>query len=214
MVQGSNSSPLWFYDDFLPDERREELFDFLDRPGWEWGWQSHTKSNGFRFWHKHFAGFRKSDRKRPDGTIKDRGEDCEEELKRRAPLVWCFWEDVKTLLLKGHTLVRCYANGLQYGNDGMIHTDSVVDSSFTSVYYPHKEWSPNWGGETVFFNKAKDEIVGVSYPRPGRLCCFPGTTPHVARGLSRTCPVLRITLMFKTEGPESKRTVEEASEDQ
>jgi SM-20-related protein len=27
---------------------------------------------------------------------------------------------------------------------------------------------------------------------------FPGLIPHVARGVSRTCPMLRITLMFKT----------------
>jgi SM-20-related protein len=31
---------------------------------------------------------------------------------------------------------------------------------------------------------------------------FKGNIPHLARGVSRTCPVLRITLMFKTNaGP-------------
>jgi SM-20-related protein len=28
---------------------------------------------------------------------------------------------------------------------------------------------------------------------------FEGTLPHVARGVSRICPVMRVTLMFKTE---------------
>jgi hypothetical protein len=32
-----------------------------------------------------------------------------------------------------------------------------------------------------------------------RLVIFRGNYPHVARGVSRTCPALRITLMFKTE---------------
>lgn len=193
--------PYRVFDDFLPDERRAELYEYLMEPTWEWGWRSHRQTDQYRFWHKHFAGARRADRRNKDGTVRDRGQDCAEELRGRAPLIWCFWEDVSGLLLKGHKLVRCYANGLQYGSDGTIHTDSVVPTSFTSVYYPHAVWEPNWGGETMFFDRAKRDVIGCSFPRPGRLVCFPGTVPHIARGVSRTCPLLRITLMFKTEGP-------------
>ena len=183
------------FDDVLPDERREEIYEYLSDPkavpGWEWGWRSNRKKDALRFWHKHFAGAR--------GSASKLAYDCDEELKTNAPLVWCFWDDLWRVLFPDHRLVRCYANGLQYGSDGTLHTDSDVDWSFTSVYYPHKEWSPDWGGETVFFNKEKTDILGVSYPKPNRLVMFPGTVQHVARGVSRTCPVLRITLMFKTE---------------
>ena len=55
------------------------------------------------------------------------------------------------------------------------------------------------GGETVFFNREKTDIIACVYPKPNRLVIFRGNFPHVARGVSRTCPALRIALMFKTE---------------
>lgn len=203
------------YDDFLPRERREEIFDYVSDPGWEFGWRSNAlRPNAtarerlgppYRFLHKHYAGTRRIDHLDPQSqTILDRGQDCEEELKTNHPIVWCFWDDLKNLLLKNHTLVRCYANGMSYGVDGTLHTDSVVSSSFTCLYYPHGEWYPDWAGETSFFNREKTDLVGSVYPKPGRLVIFPGTVPHVARSVSRTCPVLRITLMFKTEIKETE----------
>ena len=95
-------------------------------------------------------------------------------------------------------LIRCYANGTTYGSDGTIHIDSKSDRGFTSVYYSHPAWYPRWAGETVIFNDDKSDIVASVYPKPNRLVVFAGNAPHVARGVSRTCPVLRVTLMFKT----------------
>jgi SM-20-related protein len=166
---------------------------------WLWGWKSNVHNDTLRFWHQHFAGTTKADSKDESGEILHRGTDCEAELKAKHPLIWCFWDDVKLLLLKGHTLVRSYANGLQYGSDGTVQTDSVVATSYTSVYYPHAQWAPNWGGETMFFNQGWTDVVACSFPKPGRLVTFPGTIPHRAAGVSRTCPLLRVTLMFKTE---------------
>jgi SM-20-related protein len=42
------------------------------------------------------------------------------------------------------------------------------------------------------------DIVSAVYPKPNRFVVFSGNIPHVARGVSRTCPKLRITLMYKT----------------
>jgi SM-20-related protein len=67
------------------------------------------------------------------------------------------------------------------------------------VYYPHHSWHPDWGGDTVIFNQEKTDIIGCVYPRSNRMLIFDGTIPHVARGVSRICPVLRVTLMFKTD---------------
>jgi SM-20-related protein len=188
------------YDDVLPPERQKELCEYLSLPGWEWGWRSNRNEDNYRFFHKHFAGSRRADRRdQKTGKVLDAGHDCEDELRDHAPLIWLFWKDIQSVLLVGHTLIRSYANGLQYGSDGTLHTDSVVPWSYTCVYYPHETWDPNWAGETMFFNESRTEVVGVSHPRPNRMCVFPGTVQHVARGVSRTCPVLRITLMFKTE---------------
>jgi len=102
-------------------------------------------------------------------------------------------------LLRGHRLIRCYANGHTYGCDGAGHTDAKEPHNYTSVYYPHKFWRPDWAGETVFFNPDKTDIIGCVYPKPNRMVVFDGRIPHVARGVSRICPALRVTLMFKTD---------------
>src|SRR5215475_15786281 len=170
----------------------KQIYEFLYAPGWQFGWKSSPKKDLFSFWHKHFAGSTKSDHQGAEQY------DCADELAKIAPLLHGFWQQISEKLLLNHTLVRCYANAHTYGSDGTLHTDSVAPNSFTTIYYPCRQWSPNWGGETVFFNQAEDDIIGCIYPKPNRLFTFPGTMPHVARGVSRSCPILRVTLMFKT----------------
>lgn len=180
-----------YYDNWLHEPFRKQVYEFLCQAGWTFGWKSNPKDN-FSFWHKHFAGsvF-------PDHEGKSQY-DCADELKGRSALLYAMWELIK----KGYpndTIVRCYANGQPYGCEGGIHTDSISPNSFTFIYYPHLEWFPNWGGETMFFKDDYADAIAVAYPKPGRLICFPGTVPHVARPVSRNCPVMRVTLMFKTE---------------
>lgn len=177
-------------DNLLDEPTRKRVNDFVNLPGWEWGWRSNVDTDIDRFWHKHYAGHRK---------IKDTEPyDCTEELRASAPLLHSVWQLLQPLLV-GHKLIRCYANGFPYGVHGRVHLDSKDDSTFTLVYYPHEKWLPDWGGETVFFNKDKTDIIGCVYPKPNRAILFPGTIPHVARGVSRICPTLRVTLMFKTK---------------
>lgn len=114
------------------------------------------------------------------------------------PLLQGLWRGLKDGPLAGHALTRCYANGYPWGTEGGLHRDAVQAGHYTSIYYPHLEWSPNWAGETVFFDDAEQDIIAAVHPRPNRLAVFPGTIPHVARAISRACPDLRITLMFKT----------------
>lgn len=183
-----------YYDNTLKEEYRKWVYDFLSSPGWKWGWQSSPKTDAYSFWHKHFAGHEIPDHDNPDAPY-----DCASELEKNSLLLYRFWLYLESGILKGHTLVRCYANGQPYGSEGTLHTDSVSNTSFTTIYYPHEKWYPNWGGETVFFNDEKTDIIASIYPKPNRLITFEGTIPHVARSVSRVCPMLRITLMFKTE---------------
>lgn len=184
------------FDNVLHEDKRKLINAYLHLPGWEWGWKSRPNVDAFAFWHKHFAGALKPDH---PGHEREEPYDCAAELKAKVPLLYGMWEYLAGTILKGHRIVRCYANAYPYGTDGTLHTDSAAANSYTSVYYPHERWSPNWGGETVFFNKEETEIIGACYPTPNRLLVFPGTVPHVARGVSRMCPELRITLMFKSE---------------
>jgi SM-20-related protein len=184
-------------DNVLRDDQRKAIDDFLRGPGWRFGWKSKRSADQFSFWHKHFAGPRSSDRVSEPG--RDEPVSCADELAQNAPAIYTLWNALEKTGLKGHILVRCYANGQSYGSDGTLHTDSSSPRSFTTLYYPHETWSPNWGGETVFFNPEETDMIASVYPKPNRLIVFPGALPHVARGVSRICPVLRITLMFKTE---------------
>jgi len=184
-------------DSVLEPASHAAVYEFLRGPGWLFGWKSNPQQDTFSFWHKHFAGAIDSDYVRKKGCR--RPLDCAPELKRNAPLLHAFWRRLGTSVFKEQILVRCYANAHAYGGDGTIHKDSPSPTSHTAIYYPHKKWMPDWAGETVFFNKAGTDIEAAIYPKPNRLVIFPGTTPHVARGVARSCPVLRMTLMFKTE---------------
>jgi len=177
-------------DDLLPPQQREAVNAYLRAGGWKFGWKSSSKKDMYSFWHRHFAGHHNG--------RKEAKYDCSGELRNVAPLMFAFWRLLERDIFPGHTLVRCYANAHAYGSDGTIHTDSRLERSYTSVYYPHQEWHPSWGGETVIFNHDQSDILSSIYPRPNRLAVFKGNHPHVARGVSRICPELRVTLMFKT----------------
>lgn len=179
-------------DNLLPEADRALIQAFLQSGGWAFGWKSSSKTDLFSFWHRHFAGHRHS----KDETKYE----CSEELEKNFPLLFKFWQQLNTGIFGGkHGIYRCYANGQTYGSDGTLHTDSKSERSYTSVYYPHAAWYPNWAGETLVFNEEKTDLIAAIYPRPNRLALFRGNMPHVARGVSRTCPVLRVVLVFKSE---------------
>ncbi len=194
---GPDNAGLLTIDNALDPALQKKVYDALRNGHWKHGWRSNPKTDQFTFWHRHFAGNVNPDHVKEGG--KGDQYDCANELKRQNSLVYEAWQFLQGTALRGHTLVRCYANAFPFGCDGTIHTDSTAQNSFTSVYYPHDEWHPNWGGETVFFNHGQTDITASIYPKPNRLVLFPGTVPHVARGLSRSCTKMRITLMFKTE---------------
>lgn len=181
-------------DDLVPADLRTSIITVLRKPGWQYGWKSDPKNDQYTFWHKHFAGNRHSDH-----TKKDEQYDCSEELLKNSLTISTFWKLLSSDLLSGHTLLRCYANGYPYGTDGTMHTDTILNTGYTLIYYPHEKWNLNWAGETVFFTADKTDIRQTVYPKPGRIILFNGTIPHAARGVSRSCPEMRVTLMFKTE---------------
>ena len=181
-------------DDAIPELGRVGVYDFLMSGAgepWRFGWRSRAKKDSFAFWHRHFAGFK-------DVSQENNAYDCESELEA-VPIIHSMWRYLAAHSLAGYRLIRCYANGMTYGSDGTLHTDTTLLNTYTTIYYPHEKWDPDWGGETLFFNADKTDLVGCVYPKPNRLVTFDGRVWHVARGLSRTCPVLRVTLMFKTD---------------
>lgn len=178
-------------DNLLADEQQLEIYRYLRNGAWAFGWKSARKRDQYMFWHRHFAGHRNVDKEAPYA--------CEEELKTSAPLVHAVWLLLAQDVLAGRTLIRCYANAHTYGSDGTLHTDSTSPTCQTAIYYSHPGWRPDWAGETLVFDAEQADIIAAIHPKPNRLAVFRGCLPHVARGVSRTCPELRVTLMFKVD---------------
>jgi SM-20-related protein len=144
----------------------------------------------YGFWHAHFA-----------GGDEDAETDCAEQLasNERAAPVQRLWSLVSSQLLPGHVPLRVYANGHTYGVEGYVHTDTDDEAGFTTIYYAHGMWDPDWAGETVFFSGETGDITHAVNPKPGRVIVFRGATPHAARSASRECPELRVSIVFKTK---------------
>jgi SM-20-related protein len=180
-------------DNFVPPHLQHRLSALMERNIWRYGWKAADTQTGHYFWHSHFA-----------GDNDDGGEtDCEAELEGRpliAPVVE-LWHHVRARLAEDHILVRAYANGHTFGSDGHLHTDSTSPGHFTSIYYAHPRWEPNWGGETVFFDANQVDVVKAVHPLPGRLVHFNGNISHAARSPTRDCPALRSVVVLKTYCP-------------
>jgi SM-20-related protein len=180
------------FDNLLAPADQAAIWAFLNQGGWTYGGFSAEGPGADRYFYKHFAGYRQDVSEAPKpGAI-------EAELAETAPILAGMWNRLQKGPLAGQALSRCYANGMPGGVEGGLHLDSNIDSHLTAIYYPHIAWDPNFGGETLLFNSAGDEIVAAIYPRPNRLAVFSGTIPHVARPMSRHRRELRVTLMFKT----------------
>lgn len=100
----------------------------------------------------------------------------------------------------GYEPYHVLVNANNFGDCPTVHTDLPVATStdhYTVLYFAHLHWHCDWGGETVLFNAAKDDIVRSVFPRPGRLLAFDSRIPHVARTPTRICPQVRFSIAFK-----------------
>jgi hypothetical protein len=117
--------------------------------------------------------------------------------------------------MRGHYLLRCYANAHTYGVEGYPHTD-IVDASqvdnYTAVVYLNPVWKKEWAGELVLFNAAGDTLCGI-LPKAGRAALIPGDIVHAARGVSRQCPAVRICVAFKSRLPTAAELLADGTAD-
>lgn len=62
------------------------------------------------------------------------------------------------------------------------------------LYYVNPVWETNWGGETVFYNNAKTEVIKAVNVVPGRIAVFNGDILHSIRPQQTTAPHYRFTM--------------------
>ena len=69
-------------------------------------------------------------------------------------------------------------NAIQVGDTSIIHRDGPTKDAWTMIVYLNKEWNPDWGGKTEFYNKDLDEVVYSHHPNPGSVILFRQSIPH------------------------------------
>ena len=166
---------------------------FAQNVRWQFGWPQGT-SDPFSHWNIDFLGAPLRSQLNVEKQLFER-----EDLTAVADV----WRALKAGPMRGHYLLRCYANAHTFGVEGHPHTD-IVDASqvdnFTAVVYLNPVWKKEWAGELVLFNASGDTLCGIQ-PKAGRAALIPGDIVHAARGVSRQCPAVRVCIAFKSRVP-------------
>jgi len=107
--------------------------------------------------------------------------------------------------------------------DGRIVTRSVINcntiadsmsvhnhiGSDVMLYYVNREWKPEWGGETVFYDESGKEIIYTSPYVPNRMILFAGELPHRYNPPSRVAPKYRFSISTFFERTSEEEPTEE-----
>ena len=93
---------------------------------------------------------------------------------------------------------NAYVNMGLVNDSHEIHVDAPSKGQgITMLIYPNIEWGANHGGETVFYEEDKREMVYLNPYVPGRICIFDGSIPHCAKPQALIGPKYRFTIAVK-----------------
>ncbi|RON72528.1 DUF6817 domain-containing protein [Pseudomonas fluorescens] len=179
-------------DGLLSADMLLELQDYFEKSvSWTFGSQSDRGEMQFGHWNYDFVNALPNSQKNYEQVLFELPE---------AGVLTRVWLTLKETLLKGHQLVRLYANAHTYGVEGYPHIDNRTDNNYSTVLYLNPQWDIEWAGETIIANEFKD-VTHAVLPKPGRAVTFNGRLWHASRSVSRRCPALRVCLVIKTRLP-------------
>lgn len=177
-------------DDAVTVEEQHQIVEQLSSAIWRFGWPINHSAFARTCWHSFIAGSSRVERQPADGELA---------THPRWGFLSAFWDRVRSAHMPGATLLGVYANGQTFGQDSPIHRDNIVsETGLTVVMFCNDHWATCWGGELVFYDDQKENIIKAVLPKPGRIVIFNGLVPHSARSPSANCDRLRMTLAFKT----------------
>ena len=177
-------------DNAISVQEQREALTHLKSAIWRYGWPINDAYFSRPCWHAFIAGNRRPER-----------ESCEPELEQHPAwgFLSAFWLRIKQAHIPQATLLGVYANGQTLGQDSPIHRDNRPNEAGTTVLmFCNEHWATCWGGELVFYDHAKEDVIMSVLPKPGRIVIFDGHIPHSARSPSALCDQLRMTIAFKT----------------
>lgn len=164
----------------FPADLANKLEAYVANAPYKYGWPS-NKNIGYSHWNY--------------SIVKGGALNGLEVADKLPPLLAEAWEHLQKHYLGEQTLIRCYTNAHTFGVEGYPHTDSIREHDHTVVVYMNREWKREWGGETMLYDGYN--IVHAELPKFNKGLVFKGNQYHTARSVSRICPELRRTLMFK-----------------
>lgn len=91
-----------------------------------------------------------------------------------------------------------YLNGQSHGQCGSFHKDipeTAAGEYVTLVYFPEKDWKPEWGGFTLIIDN--DKNLHTIYPKPNSAVVFNSKFDHVGLEPTVHCTTQRISLAYK-----------------
>ena len=181
---------VYVIDDFLTEAEESEINVQLKGAVWRYNWPNYEELPFVRpCWHVFIAG-----KGRP------LGQSSLEEL--RGNQSWGFltgvWERFLALHKFKATLLGVYANGQTFGQDTIIHRDNKVHPGLTIIVFCNEYWPTSWGGELIFYDDTKENIIKAVLAKSKRVAVFDGQIPHAARSPSVKCDQVRMSLAFKT----------------
>ncbi|MGY4490218.1 2OG-Fe(II) oxygenase [Pseudomonas sp. TE3610] len=184
------SDDIQVHDDGITVEEQNLIAVQFSAAMWRYGWPRSDAYFARPCWHIFIAGAR-----RPEGEC------CASELAVNPE--WGFlasvWSRIKELHIPDAILLGVYANGQTLGQDSPIHRDNKPqERGKTVVLFCNSHWASCWGGELVFYDHQKMNVIKSVLPRSGRFVVFNGQVPHSARSPSVACDQLRVTIAFKT----------------
>jgi len=171
----------------LPEGLANAAYDYISSINWKYGWRS-NRAMGFGHWNQ-------------DVTNGVGNTTNGLEIANLLPdPINAIWTHIRSQHCPNSVLIRCYFNAHTFGVEGYPHRDSPREHDKTIVVYLNKEWKREWGGETIIYDG--DIITHAELPKFNQALIFDGRQYHVAKPLSRICPELRVTMMFKFSNPD------------
>ncbi len=173
------------FDDVVPPELYQRLFQVSRRVGWNYGWNTPSNPSA-RYWH-HEIGF----------GNKQNQECIAQNVRKHPAKVFARYLDwLLDTMPEGTSTLRFYLNAYTFGTDGWPHTDTDRTSEQTVILYLTEPWNPAWSGDTALFDD-KGDVTHSVLPRPNRMFSFPSNLLHAPRPLARAYMGLRVVLVAK-----------------
>lgn len=177
-------------DDAVTGEEQSKILQQLNGARWRYGWPVNDAPYVRPCWHSFVAGSKRLEQRCAHDELLEH---------EQWQFLAAFWTRVKEAHMPSATLLGVYANGQTFGQDSPIHRDNKAnENGRTIVMFCNEHWASSWGGELVFYDHSKENIIKSVLPKPGRIVIFNGHVPHSARSPAATCDRLRMTLAFKT----------------